>query len=162
MSLIDRSSVRRELLRGGRMAAVVLCAALLQACGGGSSTTAASDATLPPAQGSSGATGGSTGSGGSGSGGSGGSGAAVTGSATLSWTVPTQREDGSNLTDLAGFKVYYGTSPDNLSQTVTVNGNAVTSYQIDNLSAGTYYFVVTAVDSTGAESPSSGMVSKTI
>ena len=33
-----------------------------------------------------------------------------TGTATLSWTAPTQNTDDSALTDLAGFRVYYGSS----------------------------------------------------
>ena len=33
------------------------------------------------------------------------------GSITLSWTAPTENEDGSALTDLAAYKIYYGTSP---------------------------------------------------
>ena len=31
------------------------------------------------------------------------------GSMSLSWTPPTQNTDGSALTDLAGYKLYYGT-----------------------------------------------------
>lgn len=156
MSLIDRRGIARESVRFGRVALVVLCVSLLQACGGsgGSSALSTSDASTPPA--STGTT--TPPSNGS----SGNSTPTTTGSATVSWSAPATREDGSALTDLSGFKVYYGTSPDNLSSTVTLNGASVTSYEIDNLSAGTYYFVVTAVDSTGSESPSSSMVSKTI
>jgi len=153
MSLIDHRGIARGSVRLGRLALVVLCVSLLQAChdNGSSSVLSTSDASTPPA---------STGTPPPSSGGT--STPAATGSATLSWSPPATREDGSALTDLAGFKVYYGTSPDNLSSTVTLNGAGVTSYEIDNLSAGTYYFVVTAIDSTGSESPSSTMVSKTI
>ena len=35
---------------------------------------------------------------------------AGSGSATLDWTPVTQNTDGTVLTDLAGYKVYYGTS----------------------------------------------------
>lgn len=35
-------------------------------------------------------------------------------SVTLSWDAPTKNEDGSDLTDLLGYKVYYGTSPSSL------------------------------------------------
>ncbi len=35
------------------------------------------------------------------------------GTATLSWTPPTQNTDGSPLTDLAGYRVYWGTSSGN-------------------------------------------------
>ena len=151
MSLIDRHGSARASVRLGRVVLVALCVSLLQACGGGgSSALSTSDASTPPA--STGTTPPPTGN----------STPPTTGSATLSWSPPATREDGSALTDLSGFKVYYGTSPDNLSSTVTLNGAGLTSYEIDNLSAGTYYFVVTAIDSTGSESPSSAMVSKTI
>jgi hypothetical protein len=84
------------------------------------------------------------------------------GSATLSWTPPTARSDGSALTNLAGYKIRYGTSENELATLVTVDTAGVSSYVVDNLSAGTYYFVISAYDSTGAESPASAVVSKTI
>jgi hypothetical protein len=34
---------------------------------------------------------------------------AISGQATLSWDPPTTNVDGTPLTDLAGYKVYYGT-----------------------------------------------------
>ncbi len=85
---------------------------------------------------------------------------ATTGSATLSWNAPTTNTDGTTLTDLAGYKVYYGTSSGNYSTVINV-GN-VTTYAISNLAPGTYYFAVTAYDSTGAESSYSNQGSKTI
>ena len=45
----------------------------------------------------------------------------VNGVATLDWQPPTQNSDGSALTNLAGYTVYYGTSPDNLAQSVKVS-----------------------------------------
>ncbi|MEJ0038465.1 MAG: putative Ig domain-containing protein [Gammaproteobacteria bacterium] len=88
--------------------------------------------------------------------------APVTGSATLSWTPPTTRADGSTLTDLAGYYIHYGTSAGTYTQTIPLSGTGLATYTIDNLSAGTYYFTVTAYDSAGAESPLSNVVSKTI
>lgn len=86
----------------------------------------------------------------------------TTGSATLSWTPPTERSDGSALTNLAGYKIRYGTSENELATLVTVDTAGVSSYVVDSLSAGTYYFVISAYDSTGAESRASAVVSKTI
>jgi hypothetical protein len=83
-------------------------------------------------------------------------------SVTLAWTPPTARTDGSSLGNLAGYKIRYGTSASNFSQTVTVENPGLTSYTIDSLSAGTYYFVVAAYDSSGVESSNSSPVSKTI
>jgi hypothetical protein len=87
---------------------------------------------------------------------------ASTGSATLSWQPPTQRTDGSPLSDLAGYRILYGTSPGNYSNRITLENPGLTSYVIGNLSPGTWYFVMTAFDTTGAESDYSGVGSKTI
>jgi hypothetical protein len=84
------------------------------------------------------------------------------GSATLSWTPPTQRTDGSTLTNLAGYRIRYGNSPGNYNRSVTVSNASVSTYVIDSLSSGTYYFVVSAFDSAGGESDESSAVSKTI
>jgi len=35
---------------------------------------------------------------------------AFAGTATLTWTAPTTRADGTSLRNLAGYRVYYGTS----------------------------------------------------
>ena len=87
---------------------------------------------------------------------------ASTGSATLSWQPPTQRTDGSALTDLAGYRILYGNAPGSYSNRVTLSNPGLTSYVIDNLSQGTWYFVMTAFDTTGAESDYSSVGSKTI
>jgi hypothetical protein len=83
------------------------------------------------------------------------------GSATLSWDPPTTNEDGTPLTDLAGYKIYYGTSSGNYSQSVDVG--KVTTYTAGNLTEGvTYYFAATAYDISANESKYSNEVSKTI
>jgi hypothetical protein len=85
------------------------------------------------------------------------------GSARLSWAAPTERSDSSPLTDLAGFNIYYGTSPSALTQTVQVGNPSVSTYMIENLSSGaTWYFEVAAYSAGGAESAHSPQVSKTI
>ncbi|MGQ9570185.1 MAG: InlB B-repeat-containing protein [Thermodesulfovibrionales bacterium] len=78
--------------------------------------------------------------------------------ATLSWEGPSANTDGSPITDLAGYKIYYGTSSGNYSEHIDV-GN-VKNYTIDNLVEGlTYYFAVTAYDTSGNESDFSNEVS---
>ncbi|MDX1563655.1 MAG: putative Ig domain-containing protein, partial [Gammaproteobacteria bacterium] len=75
------------------------------------------------------------------------------GTATLTWTPPTENTDGSPLTDLAGYIVYWGTSPGNYSNSTTINNPGVTTYIVDNLLSGTtYYFVTTAFNSGDLES----------
>jgi len=85
----------------------------------------------------------------------------ATGSATLSWTAPTERTDGSALTNLAGFNIYWGTSQNSLSNKASV-GSGTTTYVVENLGPGTWYFAVTAVDSNNVESERSNLASKTI
>lgn len=72
--------------------------------------------------------------------------------ATLNWTPPTVNTDGSALTDLAGYKIYYGTTSA-LGQSVTVANAGLTRYVVSGLTAqATYYFAMTAYDSAGHES----------
>ena len=80
--------------------------------------------------------------------------------ASLSWDPPTTNTDGTPLTDLSGYKVYYGTSSGNYSSAIDA-GN-VTSYVVSGLSSNTYYFAVTAYDTSGNESSYSNEASKTI
>jgi len=87
---------------------------------------------------------------------------ASTSSASLSWSAPTQNEDGSSLTDLAGYRIYYGTSPSNLSKRVEVGNPATTSTVITNLTSGTWHFAISAYTKNGAESAKSRIVSKVI
>ena len=76
------------------------------------------------------------------------------GSVSLSWNAPTKNEDGTPLTDLSGYKIFYGTSSHMYENQIDV-GNA-TSVNISNLAPGTYYFALVAYDESGNESaPSS-------
>jgi hypothetical protein len=85
-----------------------------------------------------------------------------TGTATLDWMPPTENTDGSVLTNLAGYTVYYGTSASNLTESVKVTNPGLTAYTLSNLPSGTWYFAVTSNSSTGIESSRSGVVSTTI
>jgi hypothetical protein len=88
---------------------------------------------------------------------------AATGSATLSWIPPTQYTDGSPLTDLAGYVVYWGTGSGNYQNSTTLTNPGLTAYVVDNLLAGTTYFFATkAYNSNGLESSFSNEASKTI
>lgn len=85
---------------------------------------------------------------------------AFAGDATLSWNAPAVNTDGSALTNLSGYKVYYGTAPGNYSQ--TIDAGKVTTYKVPNLPNGTYYFAVTAYNSAGTESAYSNEGAKTV
>ena len=84
------------------------------------------------------------------------------GTATVSWQPPTTRTDGSALTDLAGYRVYYGKNETELTHVVEINNAGQTSQHIENLDTGTWYFAVTAICGKGLESPRSEVGSKTI
>jgi hypothetical protein len=86
----------------------------------------------------------------------------VKGNATVTWTAPTQDVEGAQLADLAGFRVMYGTAPDQLTQTLQVPGASLTSVQIEDLTSGTYYFAVKAYTKSGLESSRSDVAWKTI
>jgi hypothetical protein len=86
----------------------------------------------------------------------------TTGSATLSWTPPTLNTDGTTLTNLAGYRILYGTSPTALTRTVQVANAGVSRYVVENLTAGTWYFSVRAYSTTGVESSSSNTASTSV
>ncbi len=84
------------------------------------------------------------------------------GSVTLNWTAPTQNTDGSVLMNLAGYKIYYGTSPDNYPNQISINNPGITTDLVDNLTPNTWYFVSTAFNSAGEESDVSNVAIRTI
>jgi len=108
-------------------------------------------------------TGGSSESGGSsgGSGSTGGSTSSGSGSATVNWQPPSQNTNGTSVSNLAGYTIYYGTSQSSYTS-VKVANPGLTSYVISSLSPGTYYFVVTAYNNSGESSAYSAVASKTI
>ncbi len=92
-------------------------------------------------------------------------------SAALSWKPPSTRVNGSPLTDLAGFRIYYGKSPDDFNSPEKLVSFQVTKeeackpacrYTVKDLAAGRYYFAVTAYDKDGNESPFSNIQDKEI
>ncbi len=86
-----------------------------------------------------------------------------TGVVTLSWLPPTENTDGSALTDLSGYKIYYGTSPDALTKTIALNNAGLTSYMVENLAVGAdYYFAITAINSDDTQSGLSNIANKTV
>jgi hypothetical protein len=84
------------------------------------------------------------------------------GSATLSWTPPTQNTDDTALTNLAGYRISYGASASLLSQAIQVANPALTAYLVNNLPSGPQYFGIKAYTTTGVESVLSNVVTKTI
>ena len=86
----------------------------------------------------------------------------TTGSAILTWQPPALNTDGSPLADLAAFKVYWGTTQGTYSQSTKISNAAARTYTVSGLTKGTWYFVVTALNAQGLESPYSNVWSKTV
>ena len=84
------------------------------------------------------------------------------GSVTLSWGAPTTRTDGSPLTDLTGYKIFYGRMSGIYDYQVDINNPGVLSYVVENLVSGNWYFALTAYDSQGIESDRSNEVLRQI
>jgi hypothetical protein len=80
-------------------------------------------------------------------------------SITLSWKAPTENANGTALTNLAGYRIQYGTNPAALSKTITINTVGRTTEVVTNLASGTYYFAILAYNTSGAESSLSNVVS---
>jgi hypothetical protein len=86
----------------------------------------------------------------------------INGVVTLDWRPPTENNDGTILTNLAGYTVYYGTNPSNLSQSVKISNPGLASYTVTGLTSGTWYFAVTSYSADGVESTRTSTVSTTI
>jgi Putative Ig domain len=83
------------------------------------------------------------------------------GTATLSWTPPTNNTNGTTLTNLAGFEINYGTSAGSLTQTLQIPNSVATNGTVSGLTSGTWYFAVVSYNTDGSSSALSSVVSKT-
>lgn len=84
------------------------------------------------------------------------------GSVTLNWVAPTQNSDGSPLTDLAGYNLYFGSTQGNYPNSIHINNPGLTTYVVENLAPATYYFVATSENSAGIESHYSNEVTRVV
>jgi hypothetical protein len=88
--------------------------------------------------------------------------ATATGSAMLSWNPPSQNSDGSPLTNLASYRVHFGTASGSYLNSMTVNNPGIATFVVDQLTPATWHFVVTAVNADGVESAFSNAATKTV
>jgi hypothetical protein len=84
------------------------------------------------------------------------------GSVTLSWTPPTQNEDGSQLTNLAAYRILWSRNGGAFSNSVRINNPSVTRYVVENLTPGTYEFTATAINRAGVESRFSNSITRVV
>lgn len=79
--------------------------------------------------------------------------------ATVSWTAA---EPGSGATESAGYMLYYGTSPAGMTHVITVADPVETTYVVQNLSPGTWYFAVASYSRNDVQSSLSPTVAVTL
>lgn len=89
-------------------------------------------------------------------------GSPVAGGASLQWVAPPSKVDGTPLDDLAGYRIAYGRTAEDLDNSVFIENPAATSYRFDTLEGGVWYFAVIAVNASGLEGPPSIAVMKSI
>lgn len=87
---------------------------------------------------------------------------AASGAVSLSWDVPTQKADGTMLDDLTGYRVHYGKSEGELTQSVEVSGSGANQHVVQGLKSGKYYFAVRAVTQSGVQSELSNIISRDV
>lgn len=79
--------------------------------------------------------------------------------ATILWSPPTHRLDGTLLDDLAGYTISYGTNRYRFPHSLEVTEATAASFLVENIPADrTYFFEVRAVDAFGRQSPPSQVI----
>ncbi len=81
---------------------------------------------------------------------------------TIAWTPPTENTNGSTLTNLAGYHIYYGTNQSALNKVVDITNPGLASYVLSDLTSGTWYIALTSVNSAGVESVRSTIISTVV
>lgn len=81
---------------------------------------------------------------------------------TVSWLAPTENTDGSALTNLHGYRIYYGTSKTDMSHKIDINTVGTQSFVVEDLAPGVWYFAVSAYNSKDIESTLSNVADGTI
>jgi hypothetical protein len=124
-----------------RITLTALSTALLAACGGDSDSAApgaaATDSTAPAP-------------------------ATASRSVTLTWYPPTQTIDGAPLSNLRGYRIYWGTEAGRYTNSVTLDNAGLASYVVEQLTPARWHFAVTALTSNGIESSYSNEFSTTV
>src|ERR1700747_3214833 len=83
----------------------------------------------------------------------------LSGTATLSWNPVKTDSSGKTLTNVAGYKIYYGTSANAMHIVVVLKNPSQTTYVVKDLHPGTWYFAVSAYTTSGTEGSFSNVAS---
>ncbi len=88
----------------------------------------------------------------------------LTSSMSVSWVPPVERADGTPLTlsDIDGYRLYYGTTPGNYPNSVDIPDGTASSATISDLPLGSYYVVMSTYDTSGLEGEQSAPVIKSV
>ena len=70
-------------------------------------------------------------------------------SVTLSWDPPVQRTDGTPLTHLGGYYLYFGAA--SLDRQVVIDNPGITTWTLTDLAGGTWHIALSAFDQNGVE-----------
>lgn len=84
------------------------------------------------------------------------------GAMMIYWVPPTENVDGTPLLNLAGYSLHWGQAPGSYSHTVTIDNPGVTSYLVEQLTPGQWFFAVKAVTADGRESQYSNVASGSV
>ena len=79
----------------------------------------------------------------------------------VAWVAPAQNTDGSDLTDLAGYNLYYGENSGDYTEVLSVDDASLTSVSLP-IEPGEYYMAMTAYDLEGNESDLSNEILQVI
>jgi len=74
---------------------------------------------------------------------------AAGGSVTLSWVRPTLQVDGSPIDELSGYRLLYGQASRTYTETVVIDNPGITTYMVEGLASGDWYFAIQTVDGDG-------------
>jgi fibronectin type 3 domain-containing protein len=82
----------------------------------------------------------------------------------LEWSAPETRLDEEliELYEIDSYVIYYGSNLSKLSNSITIDSAEETEYVLAGLDAGTYYFVITTIDTEGLQSENSEPVTITL
>jgi hypothetical protein len=88
----------------------------------------------------------------------------LTGAFNVNWTAPVTRADGEPLalTDINGYRIYYGDTSGNYTDVAEASDGAATSATVTGVPVGTSYLVMTTYDIEGRESAQSAEISKIV